>query len=359
MQGLRRFAFVLIAVLAITQCVALAANDKGRPLKVMTRNVYQGTDFLEVMGATDFTDFTHQVTVTINNVRATEPAARMAAIAFEIHQQQPDLVALQEIDDWKTGYSPMSMTSEFEMLEMVIKDLKLLGTPYKIVNVIPEFQFVAPSDTGLWVGVTVRNAILVRAGSDADGIVISNPMSGLFPQEHTLCIPMAASADPVCIWRGWASVDVSMKDREFRFITVHPEAFAWQYEYAQVADLLQGPAMTTLPIVMAGDFNMQAANPEDPTYQYTYMMVTKQAGFTDGWAALGTTAPGYTCCQDLTLKNSTSTLDQRIDLVFVRGPFEVKKMTVTGDSQFVRNLLGLWPSDHAGLAAHLKLALYY
>ncbi len=83
----------------------------------------------------------------------------------------------------------MSMTSEFEMLDMVVKYLKLLGTPYKLVNVVPEFQFVAPSDTGLWVGVTVRIAILVRAGSDADGIRISNPMQGLFPQEHTLCIP--------------------------------------------------------------------------------------------------------------------------------------------------------------------------
>lgn len=359
MYRLRRFAFVLIAVLAITQCFALAANDKGRPLKVMTRNVYQGTDFLEVMAATDMPSFMHQVTVTINNVRATNPPLRMAAIAFEIHQQQPDLVALQEVDDWRTGYSPMTMTSEFEMLDMILKNLKMLGTPYKVVNVVPEFQFVAPSDTGLWVGVTVRNAILVRAGSDADGVKISNPMQGLFSQAHTLCLPMAASPDPVCIWRGWASVDVSMKDREFRFITVHPEAFAWQYEFAQVADLVQGPAMTTLPVIMAGDFNMHAEDPQHPTYQYTYMMVTQQAGFTDAWTAFGTTAPGFTCCQDLMLRNQTSTADQRIDLVFVRGPFEVKKMTVTGDSQAVRDLLGLWPSDHSGLAGHLKLALHY
>lgn len=355
MRRYGKFALVLVAVLVLAQIQAIAVtpDDKVLPLKVMTRNVYQGTDFQEVMSSTSFADFLHQVTVTINNVRATKPELRMAAIAFEIAEQQPDIVALQEVTVWRTGTSPYELKTEIDPLEMIVSDLKRLGSPYKVVNVVSEFDFTAPSDTGLWVSTTTKNAIIVRESTK--DLVVSNPQTGLFPVEHSLSLPLPGIPDPVVVYRGWASIDVQMKGREFRFITAHPEAFVWQYEYLQVLDVLSGPAATSLPVIMAADFNMQAANPDDPTYQYTYMTVTQQAGFTDAWAALGRNPPAYTCCQLNSLLNPTSLFDQRIDLIFVRGPFQTKQIVVTGESQAVRDLLGVWPSDHGGVASHLKM----
>ena len=362
MYRFRRLAIAFIAILVLTQSSALAANkphEKGRPLKVMTRNVYQGTDFVEVMSATSFPDFLHQVTVTLDNVRATKPPLRMAEIAFEIADQQPDIVALQEVTLWSTGPSPYEMKTEYDLLQMVVQNLKFLGLRYKIAAVVPEFSFVAPSDTGLWVGTTMRNAILVRDSKDCDDLVVSNPQTGLFPEEHTLSLTLPGATTPTYVYRGWASIDVKMKDQQFRFITAHPESFVWQYEVLQVGDILQGPALTTLPVIMTADFNMRADDPTDPTYIYGYNAVTQYAGFKDGWATLATKAPGYTCCQLNSLLNTQSQLNQRIDLLFLRGPFLVKSMKITGSAQIIRNILGLWPSDHAGVAGQLQFVNTY
>ncbi len=356
MYRFRRLAFALIALFLFAQAPALAASKppKGPPLKIMTRNVYQGTDFVEVMSATSFPDFLHQVTVTLNNVRATKPPLRMAEIAFEIAGQQPDILALQEVTVWRTGPSPYELETEFDPLQMIVQDLKFLGLHYKVVAVVPEFDFTAPSDTGIWVRTTMQNAILVRDGRDCEDFVVSNPQTGLFPEDHTLSLELPGVPGKIFVYRGWASVDVELKGQQFRFITAHPESFVWQYEVAQVGDLLQGPAATTMPVIMAADFNMRADDSTDPTYIYGYNAVTQYAGFKDAWAALGTAAPGYTCCQLNSLLNPKSMLNQRIDLIFFRGPFMVKSMKVTGDAQVIRNVMGLWPSDHAGVAGQLR-----
>lgn len=351
MRNVRKATFaVLVSLLFICSPSALLSqqNKNGHPLKVMTRNVYQGTDFVEVMSAADFSDFLNKVTLTIDNVRATNPAARMAGIAGEIADQEPDIVGLQEVTVFRTGPSPLSMTVEIDPLQMILDDLQALGKPYVAAKVVPQFEFTAPSSTGSFVGTTTQIAILVRADLAKN---VSNPQGGVFPPDHTLTVSMLGS--PLPINRGWASVDISVKGDQFRFITAHPEAFAWQYEYLQVTDLLNGPANTTLPVIMAADFNMRADNPADPTYIASYQVVTQVAGFVDFWNALGTTNPGFTCCQANDLLNPTSTLDQRIDLIFMRGPFEARGAKITGAKPDDR-VMDLWPSDHAGLTGRLK-----
>ena len=332
-----------------------AAFGKGHPLKVMTRNVYQGTDFVEVMGSTDFPSFLAQVTATINNVRATKPDVRMAAIAEEIADQEPDVIAIQEATIWRTGPSPYALTTEYDQLQLLLNGLKKHHTPYVAVNVVPQFNFIAPSSTGLWVSTTTQIAILVRADLLHEGdVTVTNPQGGLFPDEHSLSIHLSALDQQIFISRGWASVDLNFKGTPFRFVTAHPEAFAWQYDALQVGDLLGAPTATSLPVVMAADFNIQAQNPEDPTYQYAYNAITQSAGFTDAWVASEGPLPGFTCCQLNDLKNVKSLIDQRIDLIFVRGDVEVRGMKITGAKQDAR-VQGLWPSDHAGVVGKLWL----
>jgi endonuclease/exonuclease/phosphatase family metal-dependent hydrolase len=328
------------------------STDRGYPFKVVTQNLYQGTDFAEAMAATSFADFTKQVQFTIQSVRDTKPPLRMATIAAEIADQEPDLVALQEATVWSTGPSPSAMTVEFDMLRLLLQELKRLGSPYIPVNVVPQFMFLAPG-TNEWVGTTTQIAILVRADRDSDDFETSNPQGGVFPPEHTLTLTLAPLGQEVAVKRGWASIDVSMKGREFRFITAHPEAFVWQYEVLQVGDLLQGPAVTNLPVIMSADFNMQADRPTDPTYAYSYQSVI-DSGFVDAWTAVEPDQPGFTCCQLNNLTNPTSLLDQRIDLVFVRGPFSIRGVKIIGSKPDDR-VQDLWPSDHAGLVSKLRI----
>ena len=62
----------------------------------MTQNIYQGTSFTELITATTPPAFLAAVTTTRQNILATKPAERAAAIAREIARERPDLVALQE-----------------------------------------------------------------------------------------------------------------------------------------------------------------------------------------------------------------------------------------------------------------------
>ena len=149
-------------------------------------------------------------------------------------------------------------------------------------------------------------------------------------------------------------MDVKIRGKSFRLISTHldngcpmPDPFAVQE--AQAAELLSGPAATKLPVVLVGDFN----SPGDGSGA-TYNSIIA-AGFDDAAveAGIGSLA---TCCQAADLLNSGSTLTQRIDFVLFRGAFSVHGAVTIGDSQADRTPSGLWPSDHAGLAATLELA---
>ncbi len=71
------------------------------------------------------------------------------------------------------------------------------------------------------------------------------------------------------------------------------------------------------------------------------------------------------CCQEETLDNAESNLDHRIDLILVRNdlgylPFslvEIINVLVLGDDPLDRTDTDppLWPSDHAGVAAELRM----
>src|SRR5258708_36880409 len=72
-------------------------------LRVMTYNVDEGTDFLEIQQATNLNQFLVAVGQTITQVRATNSPARMQAVAKQIIAAGPALVSLQELDEWYTA----------------------------------------------------------------------------------------------------------------------------------------------------------------------------------------------------------------------------------------------------------------
>jgi endonuclease/exonuclease/phosphatase family metal-dependent hydrolase len=358
------FAGSLVLVSCLYASGQSLSSGKG-DLRVMTYNVNEGTDLLEVQAATDQQSFLAAVVQTIAQVRATNPPARMQALAKQIIAASPDLVGLQELDQWSTGalnpstFSCGTMTSEFDMLQELQDALAAQGAHYKIVVHQPQYAFPAtpgaifPSGPFLCVSLVNEIAILARTDLDPSKFQVSNPQSAQYIT--TLQFPTPVGTLPLP--RAWASIDATFHGQAFRFITTHLESvdttlFGFpSIRRAQGAELRSGPNNTTLPVVLAMDSNSQAAPlPQDATYiDFTL------AGYKDVWSELQPGAPGLTCCQAELDNNVLSQLYQRIDVILTLGPVEAQDIALFGATQASKTSGGLWPSDHAGVAAQLVL----
>ena len=285
--------------------------------------------------------FEEAVTTTYNNILATDPAARAAAVANEIASQRPDLVSLQEVFTLST--SAPATTTQFDYLPTLLSDLNALGRNSTVVATLPELDATAPSSLGFDVSVERGDAILVNANDNAT--ITSFP-----PQHYATNPPIPSAVGPIQDLRGYAAVDVSLHGAQFQFVTTHLNTYQ-PAQLAQMQELLAAENGTQLPLIMAGDFNSDADNPQDPTYS-TYQAAIA-AGFVDAWKAANGNDPGYTCCQDQNLMNNPSALSQRIDLMLLREDIGVDDAQLVGDQLGDRTPSGLWPADHAETRRHV------
>jgi len=119
----------------------------------MTYNVDEGTDFVELQNATSALQFLMAVGQTISDVRATNPSARMQAIAQQIIAAAPTLVSLQEVDRWSSGpFNPITQTCgqpsvEVDMLQELMAALSALGGHYQVA--VQAVQYAFPPTPGL------------------------------------------------------------------------------------------------------------------------------------------------------------------------------------------------------------------
>ena len=162
--------------------------------------------------------------------------------------------------------------------------------------------------------------------------------------------------------RGYVAVDATVGRKTYRFVNTHlepapiPEILPVQLGQAQeLVASLQGE---TLPVIVVGDLNTPA--PTGETYQYL-----ESQGFVDVWTRnlLKRQGPGNTNPHDPDLRNEFPDLYQRIDLIFVRNPLGPAENTVVGpvfavvvgDELDDLTPSGLWPSDHAGVVARMRI----
>ena len=145
--------------------------------------------------------------------------------------------------------------------------------------------------------------------------------------------------------RGWTSVDVVRHGLPYRFVNTHLESFLPLVRVAQAIELAVSLADAPERVILVGDLN-SAPGTEGH-------LVMTSAGFADAWAELHPEREGFTCCfaEDLAADDS---LEERIDLVLTRGPVAPLALVVLGDTEG-DHLGGLWPSDHAGLVANVRL----
>jgi hypothetical protein len=295
---------------------------------------------------------------TITQVRETNPPARMRAVAKQIIDADPTLVSLEELDEWYTSsFNPAtgtrgSPTLEFAMLQELQDALAAQGAHYTVAEEAQQYAFplipgfIAPS-TYLCVSLVNNVAILARTDLEPERFQWSNPQSAQYATILQFPSPIGLLPLP----RAWVSVDATFDHKPFRYIGTHLESVVPAIREAQGAELRAGPANTSLPVILAMDSNAQAAPlPQDPTY-----MDFIAAGYDDGWAEIFPFVPGLTCCQDELDNNPVSQLYQRIDLILTLGHVKVRNIALFGADPKERIIGGLWPSDHAGVAAHVMV----
>jgi endonuclease/exonuclease/phosphatase family metal-dependent hydrolase len=347
-----RARFAVIGALAVALAFGLtgtaAAKDK-RDLTVMTQNVYLGADISHVLDATDPFQVLVAVATLYGQVQFTDFPARAGEIAAEIEAADADVVGLQEVANW-TATGPGAPPS-LDFLAILLQKLDDRGLSYSVASVshnlnVGPVPLLVPCSGALFscsLSYEDRDVILVN--DERAGLQVSNPQSGRYDAQEVVSL----LGDPLSFDRGWASIDGRLDGKKFTFVSTHLEIedFAPVQE-DQGREFLAGPAKAGGAVIAAGDFNSAA----DGSTTSVYADLTK-SWFTDAWA-LNRRNPGLSCCQDPLLTNGTSHLHSRIDLVLTHGASRAVEAHLVGTAPF-RAVPPLWPSDHAGLVATIRI----
>jgi endonuclease/exonuclease/phosphatase family metal-dependent hydrolase len=335
----------IMTALALIPATRATAAPSSAHLSVMTRNLDLGSDYGPVLTATTAATFAHGVTAMYDEIESTNIPERAAGIAAEIGQTMPDVVSLQEVSlvqrlvPAPTG---LAAIETIDQLDQLMSALGKLGLHYTVASSTSEFDVTAPSDAGYYLRVRDGEAILVRSDQPANILSFGNPQSGHFSPSALLTLPTPAG--PVTALRGWTAVDVTTAGVTTRVIGTHLDALSPAAAAAQAAEIIAGPANTTLPVVLAGDLNSGPGT--DAT---AYDVVTKS--FTDTWPMTKPHDPGLTCClHGEDAFPYASSPSARIDLVLSRGLTPITD-TLIGTSDLTPS--GLSPSDHAGVVSRL------
>ncbi len=302
-------------------------------VRVATYNLYLGADLGLLLGDVPPARLEENVTEVLRQLDVTAFPGRAAAIARLLVRHRIDLVGLQEVCTWHSDGRVM-----WDCAEELLTALAELGEPYDLVAEQSSFSGAGEADRGgrrVTMRLEGRNVILRRRSSP---VVVEEASSGMF--DNVLTTRLLDAVD-VSIGRGWCAVRCTVPGTTtFTFVNTHMEA----YEAAS-RDRQRREVVEALPddprLVLVGDFNAQPHQ------------VGMPAEFSDAWLAAGHPGDGpeaATCCQAGDLANESSRLSERIDYVWVRD-LAVEACTRFGAEPEDRTGEGLWPSDHAGVAA--------
>ena len=393
----RRYALPIAAVLLLFIAVPLRAQGE---ISVLTQNQYLGADLNPVIAAPDPLAFNHAVLDALAQAAANDFPVRAQLLAQWIADRRPHLIGLQEVFEFQCidllpptpgqGCDDPAIAGAFnDHLTLTTDALTGLGAAYVIAASVQNLDLAIPVDTDLdflpdvVVFVTDRDVILVRG----DGIssLAPVPYSAFCDRpsadggpgcNYTIVAQADTAVGPIAQERGWVGVDLTVADKDYRFVNTHLEVMEPDpanplspvIQAAQAAELIAVLGASTPPdrsLIVAGDIN---SSPEDmvipgplplpPPFNggiYPPYIQFVGAGYMDVWTLRPGAAPGPTCCQFSDLSNHQSVLDQRIDMIFsAEVPARVKKVRVVGDSVSEKSeAFGLWPSDHGQVSAEL------
>jgi endonuclease/exonuclease/phosphatase family metal-dependent hydrolase len=385
----KRFAFLTVAALCATACQSdrlagpansnstssvdaiLAGHDGYRlpspnasGLRVMTYNVYLGTDLGPILTAGSEQDFLVAAVRAYAELQQTDFPARAGKIADQIAEVQPDVVGLDEVALWSVS-SPMGapFVTQYDFLKLVVNALRARHLNYVVASADSTSDVSAPVPTAFddqgnptafdLVRFQDRDVILVRAG-----VRFRDPQHGKF----ATYIPLNLLGTETGLYRGWCSIQATVDGETFRFVNSHLEAESPDVNLAQANELVGLLQKEHDPVIWAGDFNSDA-NTGAPSYA----LITG-AGFTDLWPLarphdLGLTngpadGVGALDANGVLVPYPSLVFNARIDLVLLRdryGRTHDVHAAIFGNQPNDRTASGLWPSDHAAVGMVFEL----
>lgn len=350
----RRYARLLVGCLVVAGCADPVRPDSiAAPITVMTRNLYVGVDLGRIAGPFDLVPL--QVADAFTRLQSSNFAERAQVIADEVAAAQPHLIGLQEVSliriqtpgDAVLGGRAPATNVVADYLQILLNALAARGLSYKTAAVAEGFDVEAPMVTSSAptfsdVRLTDREVILAR-----DDVALENIQQRTFSATNLLLGTFPLT-------RAWASVDATIAQKRFRFVSTHLEPLSadgtGSFQTKQARELIDAHANSPLPVVLVGDFNSAA----DESTTATYAMI-RSASYDDAWILARHQTSGFTCCHAEDLRNPVSQLDTRIDFIFVTPGVSIAEARLAGHEPSGKTPFGLWPSDHAGVIGMLRL----
>lgn len=403
---------VLLALFSLMFAFSASVDAAGKPrkakIKVVTYNLYVGADIFRVFSPTPC-----GVPQAVNDIhgiiQTTNFPERAEAIADQIMLQEPHVIGLQEVSLIRTQFPGNSLapdgsgieflgdfpadprftfkldatTVAYDYLQLLLDALSARGLDYVAVdsaspvNADTEFPAIefgpdcTPLSIPMDLRLTDRDVILVKKNLPVN-VAFGGNFQFNTPVELPTLIPTPGGLVPAIyvteFTRGWGAINLTIKDQDYSVFNTHLEVgdrtlppdqglnlvqFAQALEIGQVATSTLPP-----PRILVGDINSSPMSGlTDP--RPAYFVLTDGYGLADVWDIQDKqpAKPGFTCCQSELVDNPVSKLDDRIDVVFADfGELvpEKIKAEVLGDEPADKTPTGLWPSDHAGVAAKLS-----
>lgn len=385
-----------LLVLAVF-CAPAFAN--GDTVKVMTQNQYLGLDLEPLLAARTVGEFIAAAAAGLAQAAANDFPLRARRFATEVALTAPDLIALQEVFDFKLN--GVNVGPPFvDQLAETLKALAAKGQSYVVAATVVNLDITIPLDVdgnGVQdlVRVVDRDVILARKGvtftklagnfstGGLCGVPIPNPVPvPPFPAmlqsspsgdgcNYTIVAQLNSPVGPIVSERGFVGVDATVRGKKYRFVTTHLEirqpdptnpgsAIFQSLQSVELVATLQALTPPDRTLILLGDFNSSPEHvpigPFIPPYQ-----IIAGASFVDAWDRnpLRFLNPGgFTCCEPADLSNTMSLLNERIDIIFVRGAPFLPLVLVTGRVPiFPLNDPPNWVSDHAGVFGNLTFGL--
>lgn len=346
-KALAACAVVLVPLIAFGPASTGEARRTPVTLRVMTRNLYLGANLDAIVKAKSSSEAFSAVEKGWALVQANDFPLRARAIAREIAATRPDFVGFQELTLYRTQtpadfiVTPATSVA-LDYARELRKALAARKLHYRFLAIRPETDTELPSGNPptMDIRLTVRDGLLARIDKK---IRISRVRSGTYRTTTPLF------GGFVIAKRGWVSADATVAGRTFRVITTHLESFNDTSQVAQGQELAAGPGQTKLPTVLLGDLNSRADGTGTPTHANLLA-----EGFQDAWTQAHPNDVGLTCCHGDDLRELGGAFYSRVDYVLLRNGFRAAAAGIVGKDPSDR-ISGLWPSDHAGVWARLRL----
>jgi endonuclease/exonuclease/phosphatase family metal-dependent hydrolase len=331
----------------LTALFAGAAKRPPLTLTVMTRNLYLGANLDPIVKAKTAPDAFAAVAAGWDEVQANDFTTRARAIAREIARVKPDFVGFQELSLYRTQTpADFTVTPATHVVLDYAAELRRALTArklkYRFVAIAPwtDAELPAGNPPAMDVRLTVRDGLLVRT----DAKIRINRVRKV---QYVTTTPLFAGL--VVAKRGYIYADATKAGRAFRIATTHLESFDDASQVAQGAELGAALSAGKVPTIVLGDLNSRADGTGTPTRSTLLAL-----GFKDAWPEAHPNAAGLTCCHGEDLRDLGGTFYSRIDYVLLRNGFRAVGAGIMGQSPSDR-LGGLWPSDHGGLWARVRL----